>query len=80
MGQVDRGKVFQQLEKILTTAKIKDLQTTEVENALKSSSTSLPIVDSKNSESKAAVVETQTAKGKAGETAEQAQVVTPEQK
>jgi hypothetical protein len=80
MGQVDRGKVFQQLEKILTTAKIKDLQTTEVENALKSSSTSLPIVDSKNSESKAAVVETQTAKGKAGETAEKAQVVTPEQK
>src|SRR6266496_3607718 len=33
LAQVDRGKVFQQLEKILTTARIKDLQPTEVANA-----------------------------------------------
>ena len=63
MGQVDRGKIFQQLEKILSTAKIKDLQASEVENADKTPSAASPIADSK-----------------AGETAEKAQVVTPEQK
>jgi hypothetical protein len=80
MGQVDRGKIFEQLEKILTTAKIKDLQATEVENADKSPSTSSPIVDSKNSGTQAAPAEANSANSKAGETAEKAQVVTPEQK
>lgn len=82
MAQVDRGKIFQQLEKILTTAKIKDLQATEVENADKAPSAALPIADSnsKTSETKAATAETNTANVKTGETTEKAQVVTPEQK
>jgi hypothetical protein len=33
LAQLDRGKVFKQLEKILTTARIKDVQPKEVENA-----------------------------------------------
>ncbi len=35
LAQVDRGKVFQQLEKILTTAKIKDVEVPGVVNAEK---------------------------------------------
>jgi hypothetical protein len=35
LAQVDRGKVFQQLEKILTTARIKDVEMQGVENAQK---------------------------------------------
>jgi len=33
VAQVDRGKVFRQLEKILSTARIKDVQPAQVENA-----------------------------------------------
>src|SRR5205823_1897767 len=32
LAQVDRGKVIQQLEKILTTARIKDLKPAELQN------------------------------------------------
>ena len=45
LAQVDRGKVFQQLSKILTTARIKDVELPGVENAEKTSPT--PAVDSK---------------------------------
>jgi len=75
MAQVDRGKIFQQLEKILTTAKIKDLQAAEGENADQNPSTALPIEDSKTSETKA-----DTASVKTVETTEKAEVVKPEQK
>jgi hypothetical protein len=73
LAQVDRGKVFQQLEKILTTARIKDLQPTEVEDAAKTPVATTPAADVKTADSKA----TET---KAEENTEKAQVVTPEQK
>jgi len=44
LAQVDRGKVFQQLSKILTTARIKDVELPGVENAEKATAT--PAVDS----------------------------------
>jgi hypothetical protein len=45
LAQVDRGKVFQKLEKILTTARIKDAEVPGVVNAEKAGTT--PTVDSK---------------------------------
>jgi hypothetical protein len=80
VAPVDRGKIFQQLEKILTTAKIKDFQATEVENADKAAATPLPVAGSTNSEAQATLAETKAANLKSGETAEKAQAVTPEQK
>ena len=47
LAQVDRGKVFQQLSKILTTARIKGVELPGVENADKSGPTSTPAADSK---------------------------------
>jgi hypothetical protein len=47
LAQVDRGKVFQQLSKILTTARIKDVELPGVQNAEKVSSTATPAEDSK---------------------------------
>lgn len=47
LAQVDRGKVFQQLSKILTTARIKDVELPGMENAEKSAPTPTPAVDSK---------------------------------
>jgi hypothetical protein len=44
LAQVDRGKVFQQLSKILTTARIKDVELPGVEKAEKATAT--PAVDS----------------------------------
>jgi hypothetical protein len=44
LAQVDRGKVFQQLSKILTTARIKDVELPGVESAEKAAAT--PAVDS----------------------------------
>jgi hypothetical protein len=44
LAQVDRGKVFQQLSKILTTARIKDVELPGVESAEKATAT--PAVDS----------------------------------
>lgn len=80
MAQVDRGKVFEQLEKILTTAKIKDLQAAEVENAEKNPSTALPVSGPQTSEAKALVSGTNVAEVKTKDQTEKAQVVTPEQK
>ena len=45
LAQVDRGKVFQQLEKILTTARIKDVEVPGVVNAEKAATA--PTADSK---------------------------------
>jgi len=73
LAQVDRGKVFQQLEKILTTARIKDLQPTEVENADKTPTTGLPVADLKTTDSKGTETEVD-------QKTEKAEVVTPEQK
>jgi len=73
LAQVDRGKVFQQLEKILTTARIKDVQPTEVENAAKTPEATTPTADLKAAASK-------TTETKADDKTEKAQVVTPEQK
>jgi hypothetical protein len=42
LAQVDRGKVFQQLAKILTTARIKEVELPGVENAAKPDGTSNP--------------------------------------
>ncbi|HXU17424.1 MAG TPA: hypothetical protein VN708_19980 [Terriglobales bacterium] len=80
MAQVDRGKIFEQLEKILTTAKIKDLQATEVESAGSTRATGSPIADSKTSEPNPSAAESNTANVKAAETTEKAQAVTPGQK
>jgi len=38
LAQADRGKIFQQLEKVLTTARIKDVELPGVENAQKTAS------------------------------------------
>jgi hypothetical protein len=71
MAQVDRGKVFHQLEKILTTARIKDLAP-EVQNAAIVPATA-PTVAVK-------AVETTATETKIVDKTENAQVVTPEQK
>lgn len=73
LAQVDHGKVFQQLEKILTTARIKDVQPTEVENAARTPAATTPVTDLKTADPK--VPET-----KVDDKTEKAQVVTPEQK
>lgn len=68
LAQVDRGKVFQQLSKILTSARIKDVELPGVENAEKTPAASpavtTPVATASPTDSKA----------------EKAQVVTPEQK
>jgi len=45
-AQVVRGKIFQQLEKILTTARIKDIELPGIENAEKPASTQMPATSS----------------------------------
>lgn len=73
LAQVDRGKVFQQLAKILTTARIKDVQLPGVESAEKTQTT--PAVAT------APAVTTPAATTTVPDSkAENAQVVTPEQK
>jgi hypothetical protein len=72
MAQVDRGKVFHQLEKILTTARIKDLLPTVVENAAIAPAADT-VVDAKANETK-------TTETKVVDNTENAQVVTPEQR
>ena len=47
LAQVDRGKVFQQLSKILTTARIKDVELPGMQNDEKVVSTATPAADSK---------------------------------
>ena len=92
VAQVDRSKVFQQLEKILTSARIKELQPTEVQDADRTPATGLPIADAKTAESKDEATSSQEkiaetkaaytkpADVKSTEKTENAQVVTPEQK
>jgi len=71
MAQVDRGKVFHQLEKILTTARIKELEPTEVENAEKTPVATTPVAEVKTADQK-------TVETKVEDKAENARVVTPE--
>jgi len=71
MAQVDRGKVFHQLEKILTTARIKDLEPAEVENAEKTPVATTPVAEVETADPK-------TVETKIEDKAENAQVVTPE--
>jgi len=83
LAQVDHGKVFQQLEKILTTARIKDLQPTEVQNADRTPSTDLPIADSNSQPSyrcKGEDAEHLCVEFEASKTSENAQVVAPDKK
>jgi hypothetical protein len=65
LAQVDRGKVFQRLQKILTTARIKDVELPGVENAEK------PAAPQTTATTEPVATGTQT---------EKAQVLTPEQK
>ena len=69
LAQVDRGKVFHQLERILTTARIKNLPPIEVENASKAPATVAPATDPKAAATTAPEAQT-----------EKISVVTPEQK
>jgi hypothetical protein len=71
VAQLDRGKVFRQLEKILNTAKIKDLQPAEL------ASESTPVLSS--TEKPADTVD-KPGTTKTDDNTEKAQVVTPEQK
>ena len=75
MAQVDHGKVFQQLEKILTSARIKDLQPTEVQDAAIAPAATTPVADVKTADSK-----TDIKVDKVDEKTEKAQVIAPEQK
>lgn len=52
LAQVDRGKVFHQLEQILTSARIKDMQPKETESAQKAPATETPVSDAKTADSK----------------------------
>jgi len=69
LAQVDRGKVFQQLAKILSSARIKDVQLPGVETAQKPAAT--------EPEPRPAAAESRPAETAADKTA---QVVTPQQK
>ena len=46
LAQVDRGKIFQQLEKILTTARIKDVERTGVEKSIEAAKAETPVANS----------------------------------
>jgi hypothetical protein len=74
LAQVDRGKVFQQLERILTTAKIKDVELPGVENAQKTTTPeSASAAESKLTDATKAGSKNPLPDSKA----EKAQVVTP---
>jgi hypothetical protein len=72
LAQVDRGKVFEQLEKILTTARIKDVEVPGAENAQKAET--MPTADAKIATGSKA---TSDSKSVPDSKAEKAQVVTP---
>jgi len=75
LAQVDRGKVFEQLEKILTTARIKDVEVPGVENAQKTATTeTTPEPDSKTATGSKATPDSKTTPDSQ---AEKAQVVGP---
>lgn len=75
LAQVDRGKVFRQLEKILTTARIKELQPVETENADKAIT---PAPGTKAPE--LVVSDAKAGDAKVDASTQKAEVVTPEQK
>lgn len=77
LAQVDRGKVFEKLEKIVTSARIKDVEMPGTEDAEKTSATGTSSADAKSADTKTA--ETKAADVKTDNT-QKAQVVTPEQK
>jgi hypothetical protein len=60
LAQVDRGQVFRQLEKILTSARIKDVEVPGVVNAEKTPATPSVISDSKTENTEKAQVVTPT--------------------
>jgi hypothetical protein len=75
LAQVDRDKVFQRLEKILSSAKIKEVELPGVENARKTTTTEpASTVDSKLSDSTKSSTDS---KPVSDSKAEKAQVVTP---
>jgi len=75
LAQVDRSKVFEQLEKILTTARIKDVEIPGAENVQKTATgETAPTADSKVASSSKATPVSQPAPDSK---AEKAQVVTP---
>ena len=89
VAQVDRGKVFQKMEKILTTARIKDLQPTEAQSAQTPAADTKSVADINTTDNKAAdgkVAEEKPAdsktstEGKSPSSTESAQVVKPEPK
>ena len=70
LAQVDRGRVFKQLEKVLATAKIKDVQVPGVEKEETAGSTQAPNADSKPTDTKASdamSAETKVSESKAAE-------------
>jgi hypothetical protein len=71
LAQVDRGKVLKQMEWIVRTARIKDLQPTEVENAANTPAATTPVTAETTDATKAADTKATT---------EKAQVIAPEQK
>jgi hypothetical protein len=87
LAQVDRMKVFQQLQKVLATARIKDVEMTVAEKAAQTEKTETPAIDSNT----ATVAVSATDEPKADKSqvpsaplsdskTEKAQVVSPEQK
>jgi hypothetical protein len=75
LAQVDRGKVFAQLEKILTTARIKDAEVPGVENAQKPATTET--TSSADPKSATGANATPDSKATPDPKAEKAQVVAP---
>jgi hypothetical protein len=90
LAQVDRGQVFKKLEKVLTTARIKEVEMPGVEKAetAAASATESKTTDAKSSDSKSILTasdDVTSEKAQSATTApdtktEKAQVVTPEQK
>lgn len=83
LAQVERGKVFQQLAKILTTARIKDVELPETVSAQKATSDAKEVAEKPATsapETKAEMKEAQTVNGTNVESTEKAQVVQPQQK
>lgn len=75
VAQLDRGKVFRQLEKILTTARVKELKPAETQNADKAAT---PAPESKAADT--VTSDSRTGEVKADNSTQKAEVVTPEQK
>jgi hypothetical protein len=72
LAQVDRGQVFKQLEKIVTTARIKDVELPGMEKPAESAA--VPVATEPVSDNQKTAIESKDV------TSEKAQVVSPEQK